>query len=311
MSGNGAYLPTGGQFEIVHGDQRAVATEVGATLRSFAVAGFEVLDTFAVDERSGACRGQVLLPFPNRIDGGAYRFDGQGLQLPLNEPETNNAVHGLTRWLTWAPVHQTASSVTLCQRLYPQDGYPFGLALQIEYSLSDPGLTVATTATNIGDTRLPFGAGHHPYITTGTPTIDPAILEIPARTTLETNERLIPTGRSPVGGTALDFRRGREIGTTQLDTCFTDVIPDGDGFTRVRLTHAEGSPRITVSMDPSHGFIQVYSGDTLPEDDQRRGIAIEPMTCAPDAFNSGEGLRVLAPGERFTSVWGMACGQAP
>lgn len=307
VTGAGAYLPTGGQFGIFHGDQSAVVTEVGATLRSFSVAGLELLDTFGVDEMSDASRGQVLLPFPNRIDGGLYEFGGEEHQLPLNEPAADNAIHGLTRWLDWTPLRWTASSVTLCQRLYPQDGYPFLLALQIEYSLSDLGLTVTTTATNVGDEALPFGAGHHPYLTVGTPTIDAATLLLPAGTTLETNDRLIPTGRAPVGGTDLDFREGREIGGTQLDTCFTDLSPEADGFARVYLTHPDGSPQIIVGMDPSHGFIQAYTGDTLPEGDRRRGIAIEPMTCAPNAFNSGDGLRVLSPGESFASVWGMAC----
>lgn len=307
QSVTGAYLPTGGQFQIVHGDQGAIVTEVGATLRSYTVSGFETLDTFAVDESSDASRGQVLLPFPNRVDGGLYEFEGEEQQLPLTEPAANNAIHGLTRWLDWTPLRWTASSVTLCQRLYPQDGYPFLLALQIEYSLSDLGLTVATTATNVGNEALPFGAGHHPYLTVGTRTIDAATLRLPARTTLETNDRLIPTGRASVDGTDMDFREGREIGSVQLDTCYTDVIPDADGFTRVHLIHPDGSPVIVVGMDPSHGFIQAYTGDTLPEQDRRRGIAIEPMTCAPDAFNSGDGLRVLPPGESFTSVWGMAC----
>lgn len=303
----GAYLPTGGQFEIVYGDQSAIVTEVGATLRSFTVAGREILDTFAADEMSDASRGQVLLPFPNRVDGGKYEFEGEEQQLPLTEPTANNAIHGLTRWLDWVPLSWTASRVVMCQRIYPQDGYPYLLALQVEYALSSFGLTVVTTATNVGDGPLPFGAGHHPYLTVGTPTIDAATLRLPARTYLETNDRLIPTGRAAVEGSDFDFREGREIRDTKLDTCFTDVIPDADGYTRVTLTHAEGSPQITVSMDASHGFIQAYTGDTLPEEDQRRGIAIEPMTCAPNAFNSGEGLRVLASGESFTSVWGMNC----
>ena len=308
IGGAGAYLPTGGQFEIVYGDQSAVITEVGATLRSFTVAGREILDTFGADEMSDASRGQVLLPFPNRIDGGKYEFEGEEEQLPLTEPTTNNAIHGLTRWLDWVPLSWTASRVVMCQRIYPQDGYPYLLALQVEYALSSLGLTVVTTASNVGDTSLPFGAGHHPYLTVGTPTIDAATLRLPARTYLETDDRLIPTGRAAVEGSDFDFRRGREIGDTQLDTCFTDVIPDADGYTRVVMTHPDGSPEITVGMDASHAFIQAYTGDTLPEtSDRRRGIAIEPMTCAPNAFNSGDGLRVLAPGESFTSVWGMSC----
>ena len=305
---SGAYSPTGEQFEIAHGDQNAVVTEVGATLRSFSVAGVELLDTFAEDEMSDVCRGQVLLPFPNRVEGGLYTFEGAEQQLPINEPSTGSALHGLTRWLGWMPLRRTASSVTLRQRLHPQDGYPFVLDLQTEYALSDLGLTVAMTATNVGDRALPFGAGYHPYLTVGTPAIDAATLKLPASTHLETDDRLIPTGRASVEGTDFDFREGRPIGAVNLDTCFTDVILDADGIARAILAHPDGGPEITVSMDASHGFIQVFTGDTLSEEDRRRGIAIEPMTCAPNAFNSGDGLRVLAPGESFTSIWSMACG---
>jgi len=301
-------LPTGEQFEIFHNDQRVTVTEVGATLRSFQVAGREILDTFGPDEMSDFSRGQVLLPFPNRVEDGLYEFDGKEKQLPLTEPERNNAIHGLTRWLNWTPLRRTDSSVVLGQRLYPQDGYPFTLALEMEYALSDAGLMVATTATNAGPVSLPFGAGYHPYLTVGTPLIDAATLRLPASTYLETDDRLIPTGQTSVEGTDFDFREEREIGDVRLDTCFTDVIPDQDGHARVALTNPEDGFGITVWMDETHGFIQAYTGDTVLEADRRRGIAIEPMTCAPNAFNTGAGLRVIQPGESFTSVWGMIAG---
>jgi len=306
--GGYAVLPTGDQFEIFHGDQRVTVTEVGATLRSFQVAGREILDTFGPEEMSDFSRGQVLLPFPNRVDGGLYEFDGNENQLPLTEPAADNAIHGLTRWLDWTALSWTNSQVILVQRLYPQDGYPFTLALQIEYTLSDAGLTVATTATNVGPGPLPFGAGHHPYLTVGTPLINAAALRLPAATYLETDDRLIPTGQKSVEGTDFDFREERGIGSVQLDTCFADVVPDADGHARVALTNPEDGFAITVWMDETHGFIQAFTGDTLPEADQRRGIAIEPMTCAPNAFNTGAGLRIIASGESFTSVWGMIAG---
>ena len=298
--------PTGEQFEISHSDQRVTVTEVGATLRSFQVSGKEILDTFGPEEMSSFSHGQALLPFPNRIDGGLYEFDGKKHQLPLTEPERNNAIHGLTRWLNWTPLRQIDSSIALGQRLHPQEGYPFVLNLSLEYTLTDAGLTVTTTATNAGAEPLPFGTGYHPYLTVGTSLIDAATLRIPAASYLETDDRLIPTGRSSVEDTDFDFREEREIGATQLDTCFTDVIPDDDGHTRVKLTNPESGFTITVWMDRTHGFIQAYSGDTVLEADRRRGIAIEPMTCAPNAFNTGEGLRVIEPGETFTSVWGIS-----
>ncbi len=309
QSSAGAYspvYPTGSQFEISYGDQYAAVTEVGATLRSYRVGGREVLDTFGIGEPSDASRGQVLIPWPNRIDHGRYEFGGQENQLPINEVPNDNAIHGLTRWMSWRLLSRTSSQVLLGLRLYPQDGWPFILGVEISYALSDAGLTVTTGVQNLGSTPMPFGIGHHPYITVGTPTIDTATLRLPARTYLKTNERLIPTGRAGVEGTRFDFRGGRRIGDTRLDTCFTDVIPDPDGYTRVTLSNPEDGFTVTVAMDPSHRYIQAYTGDTLPEEaDRRRGIAIEPMTCAPNAFNSGDGLRVLQPGEVFVSSWAL------
>jgi len=300
--------PTGEQFEISHNGLRVVVTEVGATLRSLMVDGVEILGTFGPEAMSDFSRGQVLLPFPNRIDGGLYEFDGERHQLPLTEPERNTAIHGLTRWLNWTPLQQSNSSVTLGHRLHPQEGYPFTLDLSLEYALSNTGLTVTTTAANVGTEPLPFGAGYHPYFTVGTPLVDTARLRIPAASYLETDDRLIPTGRSSVEGTQFNFREEREVGSVELDTCYTDVIPNEDGYTYVTLTNPESRFTVTVWMDGKHGFIQAYSSDTVFEADRRRSIAIEPMTCAPNAFNTGVGLRVIEPGESFTSVWGINTG---
>lgn len=299
-------LPSGEQFAIEHGGQRAVVTEVGATLRSYQVGGREFLDTFAPEELGGGGRGQVLAPWPNRIDRGRYEFGGRAHQLPLSEPHAQNASHGLVRWLRWTPLERAADRIVLGVLLHPQSGYPFTLALELAYSLGDDGLAVRTTARNAGATPLPFGAGQHPYFTVGTARVDDALLELPARTCLVTNDRMIPTGRADVAEAGLDFRAARAIGATRLDHCFTDLLPDGDGHARVRLSHPDGAPRVTLTLDAAYQFVQVYSGDTLPNPDaRRRGLAIEPMTCPANAFNSGEGLRVLEPGQTFTATWSV------
>lgn len=299
----GALLPTGEQFELQFGAQRAVVTEVGATLRSYHVGGREFLDTFAANEMSHGARGQVLMPWPNRIDGGAYEFEGQRCQLPLSEPRMNNASHGLVRWLNWTPRERSASRVTLALVLYPQSGYPFTLGLELAYELSDAGLSVRTIARNLGSGPLPFGVGFHPYFTVGTALVDEALLRLPARAALTTNARMIPTGRVPVAGGDLDFAVERALGATVLDTCFTDLIAGDDGWTAVTLSAPGGTPRLTLALDPAFGFVQAYTGDTQPAALRRRGIAIEPMTCPANTFNTGEGLRVLAPGQTFSATW--------
>jgi aldose 1-epimerase len=301
-------MPSGEQFALRAGEWEAVVTEVGATLRSLAVGGRELLDTFAADEMCHGSRGQALLPWPNRIAGGQYTFNGQTNQAPISEPKTGNASHGLTRWLPWLLLERIESAITLGLLLYPQPGYPFTLALELTYTLTGSGLTVRTVARNAGTTPLPFGAGYHPYFTAGTEFVDTAVLQVPAATYLTTDERLIPTGHASVAGSPFDFRAPRAIGDLRIDTCFTDLQADADGQTRVRLAHPSGAPIITLTLDAAHQFVQVYTGDTLPAPARRRGVAIEPMTCPANAFNSGAGLRVLAPGESCAGQWRVGVG---
>ena len=303
--GTDSSLPTGQQFEIEFGDQGAIVTEVGATLRSYRVGGREFLDTFGPEAMSDHSRGQVLSPWPNRIEGGQYEFEGEEYQVPINEVDKNAALHGLVCWSNWNCLEHDYDRLLMGLVSHAQKGYPHVLSLEIEYALSEAGLGVRTTATNIGGTSLPFGTSNHPYFTVGTAKVDTCRLRVPAGTYFQTDENLIPTGQMGVEGTEYDFREGKEVGDLQLDTCFTDVAPDADGLTRVVFTHPEGDPEITLWMDSENGFIQVFTGDTLPEEDKRRSVAIEAMTCAPNAFNTGVGLRVLQPGESLATAWGV------
>jgi aldose 1-epimerase len=298
--------PSGQQFVLTSGEQRAVVTEVGAGLRAYTVGDRDVIDGFAEDEMCSVGRGQLLLPWPNRIEDGAYEFAGRVHQAPINEPARHNALHGLTRWMNWTAVDQAPDRVLMSLVLHPQDGYPFTLRFDVEYRLSAGGLSVRTTASNVGQQAAPYGAGHHPYLTVDTP-IDEARLKMPALMRLEANERLIPTGRVlPNRGTACDFLELRPIGSLKMDTAFANLVPDSDGLIRVHLQAAGGDPRITLWMEAVYRFLMVFTADGIPDTARRRrSIAIEPMTCAPNAFRSGDGLIVLQPGESWSGSWGI------
>jgi aldose 1-epimerase len=188
--------------------------------------------------------------------------------------------------------------------IHPRPGYPFSLALGIEYTLSDAGLTVTTTATNAGHDPCPYGCGAHPYLTLGTEQIDSLVLRAPGATVLSSDERGLPTGRSPVVGTEYDFRQPIPIGSTRLDSCFTDLERDGDGRARVELTTEAGDAGITLWADEQYGYLMLFTGDPLP-DVARRSLAVEPMTCPPNAFRTGEAVLRLEPGQSVTSAWGI------
>ena len=297
------HLPSGEQYELRSGSWRAVVTSVGATLRELSFGDRPVLAGFGPDARSTSGRGQVLAPWPNRLRDGRYRFGDRELQLPLDEPERANALHGLVRWQRWTPAERRPDRVTLEHVIWPRDGYPFLVELAVTYTVeAGSGLTVRIEAVNGGGEPCPFGAGFHPYFAGPA---DEIVLHCPARTVLVTDERSIPVGREDVAGTEWDFRRPRSIGTARLDTCYTDISRDGEGRGEIRLRSPDG-PETAVWIGEAFGFVMVFSADTLPEAQRRSALAVEPMSCAPDAFRSGDGLVVLSPGGRWEGQWGVA-----
>ncbi len=298
-------LPSGEQFEIAFGHQRAVVVELGGGLRTYTRDGLDVLDGYGAAERCASGRGQLLVPWPNRIEDGRYDFGGRTHQLPLTEPESHNAIHGLVRWVPWRLVEHEPHRVVLAFRVLPQPGYPFALELTVEYALSDDGLFVCTTARNIGSETCPFGCGQHPYLTLGSPTVDELELTSPARRVLVSDDRGLPIGSTPVDGTEYDFRVARRIGTTTLDNAFTDLERGTDRTARITLRNPESGARLALWVDERYEYVMLFTGDPLP-DIARRSLAVEPMTCPPNAFRSGESVVQLEPGQSTTAAWGIA-----
>jgi aldose 1-epimerase len=298
-------LPSGDQVALVHGEHRAVIVEVGGGLRTYRCGDWEVLDGYREDEMCSGGRGQALMPWPNRLRDGRYEFGGERFALGLSEPSTSTAIHGLVRWCNWTVAERSDARVRMEYILHPQAGYPFVLALAIEYTLDDAGLTVRTEATNRGASACPFGAGAHPYLSTGTPSVDSCLLQVPGTRRLRTDEQSVPIGSDEVAGTPFDFRHAHPIGATQLDTGYHELARDSDGRARAVLSDPASDRSVALWQDASYPYMMVFTGDTLPQSRRRQGLAVEPMTCAPDAFNSGDGLLTLEPGETFSGAWGI------
>lgn len=294
---------SGAQHEIAFRDQRAIVTEIGGGLRTYTVGDHDVIDGYDEDTMCPSGRGQVLAPWPNRLEDGRYQFDDTDHQVPLDEPESHNAIHGLVRWRPWTVRTHEAHRVVVEHRLHPQPGYPFTLELTIEYTLSDAGLTVTTTAANLGPDSCPYGIGAHPYLTLGQ-RVDALTLRVHAQTVLESDERGLPNGSQAVDGSDYDFRRPRAIGTTILDHCFTDLDRDADGLARVALTDTEHDASVNLWIDGSYPYLMLFTGDPLP-DVARRALAVEPMTCPPNAFHTTTGVIRLPPRATHTSMWGI------
>jgi aldose 1-epimerase len=296
--------PTGEQIAIAAGDQQAVVVEVGGGLRSYTAGGRELIDGYKADEMSSSGRGQVLIPWPNRLQDGSYEFEARRHQLPLNEPERRNAIHGLVRWASWTVAEREPHRAVMKHVLYPQPGYPFALGISVEYALSDSGLRVRTTATNLGPDPCPYGSGAHPYLTLGTEPIDDLTLRVPGRSVLQSDERGLPVASESVEGTEYDFQQPRRIGSTRIDHAFTDLKRDQDGLAWVELRDPERGMQVSLWVDQSCPYLMIFTGDSLPNFN-RRSLAVEPMTCPPNAFRSGEDLVRLEPAASLTSTWGI------
>jgi aldose 1-epimerase len=299
-------VPSGNQTELTYGAQRAVVVEVGGGLREYTVDGVAVVDGYPAGEMCSGGRGQTMIPWPNRLSGGRYDFDGVTQQLALTEPSRGNAIHGLTRWANWTLQSRSPSRAVLAYALHPQPGYPFALDCRLEYRLSDAGLTVQTVTTNAGDQSCPYGTGAHPYLTVGTDTVDGATLRAPGNRYLPVDEQGIPTGTADVEGSPYDFRTPRSLDGARIDHCFTDLDRDAEGIATVTLTGAGRSARLW--LDGGYRYLQVFTGDSLVPARRRRGLGVEPMTCPPDAFRNGAGLLVLEPGQTVRTSWGIAPG---
>lgn len=302
--------PSGDQFEIEAAGYRAVVTESGAALRLLSHSGRPLVDGFGEDEMSPGGRGQLLMPWPNRIGDGRYTFGGRDLQLALTEPQRRNASHGLARWAAWTLEEHTPTSVSLQYRLMAQTGYPWVVDLHVLYDLSADGLTVTQTATNMSGEPAPYACGAHPYLTPGRGPVDSWELTLPAGTrSLTDDERLLPVGRERVEGTPYDFRAGRPIGDVVLNHAFTDLERDADGVATVLLRDPAGSTGVALWADAQQPWLLLYTADDAPAPLTRRSVAVEPMTAQADAFRTGEDLLTLAPagspGDEVSVTWGI------
>jgi aldose 1-epimerase len=207
--------------------------------------------------------------------------------------------------MRWRAVEQDQSSVTLECDVSPLPGYPWWLRMRTTWSISSEGLRAEHTAANIGDAPCPFGMGVHPYLFVGDLPVEDIFLNLPTQSRLLVDSRQLPVGAAKVAGSAFDYTAPRRIGTAILDTTFGDVIRDDLGNSTARLSNSDGTSSVEVWADKAFGWWQAFTGDTVAGVRHRRSVALEPMTCPPDAFRSGRDVVTIQPGEVWSGSWGI------
>ncbi len=273
---------SGSTIALNAGDYQAKIVTVGAGIASLTHRGRHMVIPHHPEEMPLAHLGKVLIPWPNRISGGTYHHDGKALQPAINDRTGNTAIHGLLAWVNWQIVEQSATSVTLAAFLPPSYGYPFMLSCEVTYQLNEEtGLSARILTHNIGDVAAPYGAGVHPYLTCNLHSVDECELQLPTNEQFDVKTSTLTTIK------ALDFLTRRTIAATGIDHTFR-VLKSTTPW-QVTLAH----PELTVWLRSTQPWLQIYSGEKL----ERKGLAVEPMSCPPDALNSGIDVVQLKPGE--------------
>ncbi|WP_416405522.1 aldose 1-epimerase family protein [Arthrobacter sp. LFS091] len=285
------------EYAIRSGSYTATVSAAGATLLNLRFSGRELVLPSRTGHPTPDYRGIIASPWPNRIADGRYTFDGTALELPRNEEARGNALHGLVFDRAWKPVLHEDMAVILATTVSASKGYPFSLQLTAEYQLTPEGLKIALTAKNTGTSAAPYGACPHPYLVAGPSPLDQWILQFGAERFLDvTADRLLPTGERAVHGHAFDYGDPRPIGSTVMDHAFTGLHFDDSGRAGLTLWDPTGVG-VGMSWDRSCPWLQLHTADRTPPLSTRLGLAVEPMSCPPNAFNSGKDLIRLLPGE--------------
>lgn len=293
--------PTGPRFHLSDDIARVEVTTVGAALRAFEVGGVDVVPRYADTIATPAASGVVLVPWPNRVAGGAWSQRGKTYQLAVSEPATGAASHGLLRFTSYRPVSQASDSLTLTADVVPQTGYPFHLRTTVTYALSGGALTVTHSIENVGASAAPVALGTHPYLCIGGVDMADLTVQLDAPLRAVIDDSLIPIADEPVDE-ATDLRTPRRIGDLDLNTAYSGMPRDDRDRVRTVLAAPDGRA-VELWAGPGFTRLQLFTTDRYPG--QPVAIAIEPMTAPANAFNSGEDLHWIEPGETWTLEWGI------
>ena len=285
----------------------AEISRVGAALRYLAIDEVELVEPGKFDSLSPFCEGVIMSPWPNRIDGGKWQYQGRTLELPINLHEQQNANHGLLMDHQYELVAQSDSSVTLGALIHARVGYPFEVYTTVTYALVETGVKITHTAENRSAADAPYALGGHPYFKIAGVETEDLYLRSAAETVLVVDDRQIPIGTMPTEQSRFDLRSGVRVGDNFLDHDFTDLPRDSDGLAHTYLTAPDGRG-FDIWQDEEFKHVVIFTPDFYLDElgsEKRYACAIEPQTSGPNSFNSGEDLNWLKQGQKFVATWGI------
>ena len=286
------------------GDCVSVVPECGACVLQVTLGGQDILDGYHTPEeleKMSWSKNVLLFPFPNRLKDGKYTFEGKTYEYPINNADTQNAIHGHGRAQAMEVTEifadeQSAFITCVYQDAGLSPSFPFPHRFVVTFSLlASHRFEVAMSLHNEGASEMPAGLGWHPYFKLNDDVAD-LKMQLPDCQMIEIDGRMLPTGaQTPYKA----FETLKNIGATVLDNGFT--ISDRSKNAEIRLVAPQGELRYWQQTgEQKFNFVQIF---TPPH---RNCVAIEPMSCNIDAFNNQDGLAVLKSQEYVGGSFGVA-----
>jgi len=268
----------------------------------------DIIYGYGNEENKAGSMGDILFPFPGRVKDSIYEFDGKKYLLSGTKIKDGHAKDGFAKINPWKIPPQKENEAKLLFEMteeeYEPKGFPFSLQLTLHYSLSKDGFTCRAEVLNFGSKPAPFGLGFHPYFSLGANSVNDLEIKIPAKKLVEFDNNLFPTGKTiDLEYSSLNFGNSKKIKENIIDNCFCGLDTE-NGIAKTCLTFQDY--KVKIWQDRNFPYLQIYSGDTIPEQYRRHGLAVEPQTCTGFALNKPEmGLIILSPDEKFIGSWGV------
>jgi aldose 1-epimerase len=278
-------------YSLTNGDATAVINLVGSALVGLRFGNHVVIPETDLGPKTYA--GALLTPWPNRISKGRYQFEGSEYQLDTRDG-LGNALHGLVDDATAEIVETANGFLKLATRVEGDPGYPASLLVETSFELTQSELVVSYFVTNTGTGNAPVGIGTHPYF----PFSEATTVEINAEVAFVHGADMLPIANIPASDIGLGKGIRAMAQDLSLDTQFTRTANP------VATLESDGQALDIWSENAD--WLMVYTTNKFPwASGEGNAIAIEPQTCPADAFNTGEDLRVLAPGESTFMRFGL------
>lgn len=256
--------------------------------------------------------GVVLAPWPNRVADGVFSHLGEFHRLEITEPTRANAIHGFAADAEWKIVDFNDSAVTLLTHFGHEPGWPWPLRCRITWTLDEnDGLRGDIEVTNEANFSAPLGLGLHPYLSAAGSPLDQCTLTVPVTKNLPLDPvRNLPAGPLiPASRVVEGITEGISMDGVWLDHCFSAPLSKSasDSATMPHRTVQLVGPNgegVEMRADADFSWFQVYTadpgrGEGFPG--HGRAVAVEPMTCPPDALRNGIDLIQLAPHASFST----------